>query len=174
MSEPINVVGLNNALLESNMITQQLIESGGEITPEMESYIKSLDFRLMSTVDTADLTLTRLDMEQDYFKGLADQYYKAARALENFKSRLKEEIKQTMIIHGFEEITGQNVRMKLTRTNPKLIIDGELPEKYKVQVVTTEIKKDAIKEDLKEGLCVEGAHLEESYALRTYVNVARK
>ena len=67
------------------------------------------------------------------------------------------------------ELSGEDVRFKLSRTQPSLEIFADLiPEEYKYQVISQEIDKEKIKKDLKEGIEILGAELKENVALRRY------
>lgn len=84
--------------------------------------------------------------------------------IESAKSQLKEE----MFTEGLCEIQGKLIKFCIQNSNPKLIIENEndLPEKYKFDVITTNIDKEKLKNDLKSGLEIIGAKLEVGQTLR--------
>jgi hypothetical protein len=70
---------------------------------------------------------------------------------------------------GTDEIIGEDVKFKLSRLAPKLVIEEEkLPSAFKMQVVTYVPDKDRIKSELEAGGSVEGAKMEEVFSLRKY------
>ena len=81
-------------------------------------------------------------------------------------------IKEAMQTLETDELVGIDVRFKLSKSNPSCVIDD--PEKidaaYKTVVQEIKIDKKRITDDLKHGIPVEGAYLQESFSLRQYAN----
>lgn len=148
-----------------------LIESGGELTPEIESMLTVKEVNLPEKVDNYEAMLDRLESIEGLYKERAKMFSTAAKSLGNAQDTLKERLKFAMKELGVTELMGHDIRFKLSATKPRLVIDDEklVPKDYKVEVVTTEVQKDKLAEDLKIG-SVAGAHLEESFSLRKYVN----
>lgn len=166
---------LKELVLESGVIAQSLIESGGELTPDIESSLTENIAALPSKVDGCQAVLDRLENESDYWKAKADEFYAVSKTISNARERLKDYIKQTMLNNGVKELSGHDIRICLQNSKAKLILDeSKVPEIYKRQIVSTVIDKDKISEDLKIGVPVEGASLQEVFALKSYMNKTRK
>jgi D-ribose pyranose/furanose isomerase RbsD len=150
-------------------ITAQIVEANGEISPDVENQLIEIDLSLARKIDSYSVVMERLESEADYWdkkakmmKAIADSHYK-------LREKLRERIKEAMIAMEKTEIRGSDVRFKLCKTQPRLVVnEGELPLNYKRVVL--EIDKEKIKADLKNQVEVPGASLQESFALRTFAN----
>lgn len=156
---------------ESQALFQALAESGGELTPEMESALSNIEVNLPAKIDGYKVMIDRAELEEAYWKKKADEFYAVATGMKNVQARLKESLKFAAIQLNQTELVGNDVKFKLSNSKPKLIIDSDKIDKaYTMQVTTTEIDKKRIEEDLKLGVPVTGAHLEETKSIRAYVN----
>ncbi len=91
--------------------------------------------------------------------------------LENQVERLRGNLKYVMTSMTTAELEGNNWRWQLSRGKPKLVVDeAKLSPVYFKLVYSKVIDKERIEGDLALGLPVEGAHLEETATLRSYVN----
>lgn len=162
---------LRTLVQQSNDLMMQLAESGGELTPELESQLANVELALPEKVDSYAHLIDRLDVEIETWKQKADFYSAIAKSCKNVKERLKENIKFAMQEMTVSEIKGNDVRFKLSSSKPSLQIDESLIDPlYTSQVTTTVIDKKRIEEDLKAGVPVAGARLIENVSLRTYAN----
>lgn len=76
-----------------------------------------------------------------------------------------------MISMGKNELSGSDVRFKLTKTAQRLVVsETELDPSYLLTVTTQVPDKERIKSDLLSGHSVRGAALDGGLALRTYIN----
>lgn len=165
----------NNSLVsivkEVATLETMLIESGGELTPEIEQMLTVKEVNLPAKVDSYEAMLGRLEVIEGLYKERAKLFSSAAKSLANAQDTLKERLKFAMKELGVTELMGHDIRFKLSASKPKLVIEDEklIPKEYKVQVISEEIEKDRLTEDLKIG-SVSGAKLEETFSLRKYVN----
>lgn len=148
-----------------------LIEAGGEMTPEIEAMLTVKEVNLPEKIDNYEAMLDRLEAIEALYKERAKMFSAAAKSLANAQDTLKERLKIAMKELGVTELLGHDIRFKLSVSKPKLVILDEklIPKEYKIQVITDEVQKDRLSEDLKIG-SVPGAILEETYSLRKYVN----
>lgn len=135
---------------ETNELEQRLIESGGELTPELESKLLVTAQELPKKVDSYNHIFNQLEARAEAFKKQADEYYTAAKTLENTVERIKGYIKSVCRDSGQSVLIGENVKFTITDSAPKLVIENasELPDSYKMQVVKIEPDKELIKNDL--------------------------
>lgn len=165
---------MNNTLAQlmdvATIIDKEMAQTGGELTPEIEQMLGLTEALTEQKVDATEYIISRLNAESDFLKKRAAEFTAAAKARANAADRIKERVKQLMLIHERSEISGEYVRFVVSPTTPSLIIDSEmaLPEKYKKLIAVAEIDRAGIKKDLQDGTPVEGAHLQESFGLRTY------
>ena len=159
---------------ESNQLEVMLLESGGEVTPEIEAMLTVKEVNLPSKVDNYYHVMHRLDGLEIHYKEMADKFQKAAKTFSGASKSLKDRLKIAMRELGEDEIKGNDFRFKLSNSKPSLIIEDDkvIPKDYFVQVTETVLEKDRLLEDLKIGE-VAGARLEPSFSLRSYVNTPK-
>jgi len=156
---------------DANTIVELLIESNGEITPEIETTLTELEKNLTNKVDAYFVVIERLQFETKYFKAKASVFNNAAKTLSNTEERLKENIKRALRAMDKTEIVGNDYKFKISKTKPRLIIDPQiLADKFKKQTIVIEPDKDKIRALLDAGILIKGAHYEESFALRKTIN----
>ena len=87
--------------------------------------------------------------------------------VDNTVGRLKTSLSTACQTLGFEKIEGIHAKISF-RKSEKTVIDNldEIPQEYKVEKVTYTADKTKIKEALKSGLNVSGAHLEENKSIQ--------
>lgn len=162
---------LYDLVSQSQILEQKLIETGGELTPELDSMLEINKENLETKVDQYYFTIERLKNLSKEWDEKADKYRQIARGLSNLEDTIKIRLKDAMSVLGVTEICGKDIKYKLVKTNPILQIDEkELPEKFFETTVIKEPKKSEIKKLLTEGVKVAGAKLNQVFALRSFVN----
>lgn len=162
---------LTNILNEITELEIAIIDNDGEIPLELIDREIIAVIEKKEKVAAYDFKIQKLESSVSVFKAKADEYYKYAKYISNTIDRIHEHLKFTMQQRGLSEISGDDVRYKLVPTNPALnIIPDKIPEYYKHQVTTTEIDKAKIKQDLIDGIVIEGAELKHGVSLRKYKN----
>lgn len=152
-------------------IERALIESGGEIGPNLEKELLEIDLSKREAIDGVQLTLDRLESVGDYWKARAESYARIATSIEQSARKLKNHVKTLMAASGEHELLGLEWRLKLCAAKPKMVVDESvLPKEYFKEKVTLVPDKSRIEEDLKLGVPVPGASLEAVHTLRTYPN----
>jgi len=161
---------------ETANIEQMLVESGGEMTPDIESFLQINASELSLKVDGYSTILDRFEMLESFYEQQAEFYNKVAVQCENAAKRLKLNLIYAMNELGQSEIKGSEIRFKLTNSAGSLVInDPEMvPVEFKTEVITTEIKKDEVKAALKRGEKVEGAELKIAQSIRVFPNLPDK
>lgn len=151
-------------------IAAMLAESGGELTPEMEEALNSLDVKTAGKIDGYHFFMERLDAEAEFWKAEAESRAKIAKGCLAIKSRIKGGIENAMIQLGVNEINGNAKRAVLTATKGRLVIENEelIPADYKIQVTTTELDREKIRKELDDLGAVAGAKIEGGFAVRFY------
>lgn len=158
-------------VLEFNNIVSAIAEAGGELTPELEAAFDGMGAQIQVKADSYAFVMDRLDAEAEFWKKRAEQFSRVAKSCKNLKERLNDSIKMAMKQLGTDEVHGVDMRFKLTRMAPKLVIqESLLPSEYKMVVTETVPDKERIKADLANKCEVPGAVMEEVLALRKYVN----
>jgi hypothetical protein len=165
---------LKDLVIHSNRITEILAETGGELTPELESEIAHVDLALPQKVDGYVVTLDRMMAEAEYFKLKAEEFLAVSKGIVNARELLMGHLKACMEMMQVSEIQGNDWRFKIQSAAPAVKISNEdlIPKEYTREVVEIKIDKKRIAEDLKLSVPVPGAHLETTTYVRSYVNKA--
>jgi hypothetical protein len=161
------------ALVEhARTVEAALFENDGEITPEIEQMLLVTDVHLPAKIDAYQATMERFEAFAEIHKQKADAQYRIVKSCQAVVERLKENLKIAMQELGTDELSGIDTRFKLQQSPPSCVIDNEesLDAAYKTIVQTTKIDKKRILEDLKLGVPVVGAHIEQSSYIRQYAN----
>lgn len=160
----------------SAAIKQELVATYGEITFDIEEKLMVLERKLPSKADGYKFVIDDLESEAELWKKRAAQFAKVGQGFGAYADRMKKAILEACKTLNTDEILGNEYRWKLQKAKPTVIIDDEskIPDGHKETVTITKIKKDGILEDLKQGLPVPGAHLEESAFVRCYPNTTMK
>lgn len=161
---------------ETSALERALIESGGEITEEIAKLLEVRDLHLPTKVDNYALVIDRMESISTFYKMKADAYLLMAKAASGVIDRCQFNLKLAMQAMHTDELTGFDVRYRLTNSTPACIIEDEtmLDAGYKITETITKIDKKRLVEDLKLGVPVDGARLEKTTALRRYMNSPSK
>lgn len=159
---------LQLAFYHADKLENMLIESGGEITPEIQAEMSINPTTIAMMVDIKYIGIERLEASIELFEKKAEDFSRIASSLKNAKSFILDSIKSHMIETGKKELTGEDYQFKLSGAAPKveIINESELADVYKKEKIEISIDKKRIGEDLKNGLPVQGAVLKENYSLR--------
>ena len=144
--------------------------SEGEITPDIETQM----LEMSRSADQAALFLDRCDQVVAHLDSIVDQIKSKIKTIENAQDFVKSDIKKSIQSLGCD-LEGDIYRFKLAKAAPKVIIDDEasISDLYLRTKVIHEVDKKQISEDLKNGVPVEGAHLEENFSLRKSINTKK-
>jgi hypothetical protein len=158
---------LNELIDLSRNIEQQLIESGGLITVEIENLISALDISLPAKIDAYAFTIDRMELSIGWLKEKADEYARIKKGAELALSNIRQRLKDLMVHHELTELIGERERFKLSPSNPKLVIrdENQVPANFLIEETRIYPDNEAIKKALKNGETVPGCELEKSYAL---------
>lgn len=155
---------LNESRFYTDEIENHLIESGGEITKELEALIDYKEYtvnELESNVDMSALAIERLDLLNEYYQQQIEGLNRILEGLDRVKSRLKFNLEQALITNNLTQLSGELKTISIKKNPPKVDIWKEdlVPEDYKKIVVTTGINTMQISDDLKAGKEIPGCRL---------------
>lgn len=162
---------LVNIINEFSRLDSLLIESGGELTEELEQALALNEKNLQQKVDGYKLYIEHLKTRAEYFKNLENEAKEARKMFENVEDKLKERIKHVMSFLNVNEIEGETFRFKLIEGKDKLVVKDEalVSDEYKREVVSLELDKEKLLHDLQSGLKIEGVEIQVIKSLRTYI-----
>jgi len=158
-------------LIELTREAQRLLslveDSGGEITPEIETALDVNSVSLATKVDGYGYLLDRLPALVTYWKDQRDQAARVARGLEAFEKRLKDNLKYALIEAGMLSVSGGSVKFSVSPSAAALELnESELPREYLMTVTTLVPDKERIRADLEAGVEIPGAALRRGTTLR--------
>lgn len=151
---------LHLALIEANnlssKIEEMLIESGGEITPELSYFFSMSDINKKALEEQTDLMamgLERIAQVISYYNDQIEHLEKLVKGLEQTHEKMGLYIEETLTKLNLEAVDGQYKRLSLRKTPPKVEILDELAidQEFKEIKLTESIKKKAIADALKSG-----------------------
>ena len=155
---------------EANIIEQKLIESDGEITEEIELMLSIRSENLADKVDSYAVIIERFKAIEEFYAEKAEKIKQIAKNCNYVQKRLKKNIEFAMSNLGTDEISGNESRFKLQRSQSSLLLSDEdqIPMEYKNPVTTYVVDKDKIKAEIKAGKDLPFASMVENFSLRTY------
>jgi hypothetical protein len=161
--------------LQKSQLEQLIIESNGEMTPELESQIAVNADSIALKADSYNNILEWCEHSETYYRSMAAKYEIVARSYVTLEKRLKHNIRETMLMMDSKEIMGHGVRFVLSFLKPKLEIfdEDKLPMSMLDEVVTHVPNKDRIRDALESGIEVSGARLIPTTSLRKYMRGAK-
>jgi hypothetical protein len=160
----------------NNQITLSLVENMGEINDETTNALMVLEQNLPAKADGYKSIIDHLKSQGELFKKKAEEFTKLSKSFTTYGESLKGHLKISMIKMEKTELIGNDYYWKIQSNQPSVMIDNEeqVPGKYKTVVQTFKINKDEILTDLKAGIEVPGARLENSQHVRCYLKGVNK
>ncbi len=156
----------------ANRLDELLIESGGELIPEIEALLKQLEIveeqALPSKIDAFHFIINKSERMIEYNGDYKEIFARLQRGWKTVNTRLKEYLKFNMIAWGIEELRGDIFRYTLVNGRETLAIDeSQLPPEFLMQVVNFVPDKEKITQALLKGEQVPGATLVPGKSLRS-------
>lgn len=153
---------------EFESIMDEIANSEGELSTEMEEALKSSDLEFAKKIDAYGHCDSRMSQEIEYLKKKADILYARAKRIESAQDRMKDVLKTVMVAMELKKAQGEDYSFTLSESKPKVIVGDEmqLPRGYFKEEIVTKLSKDALREALEAGVVVPGARLEKGYTLR--------
>lgn len=173
MNTERNLLELAN---EARELESLIMDAGGELSPEVEARLNFNSLQLQQKIDSYVYVEEHFDAMEALWKRRAESCAAIAKRFARTREQLRDRVKFVMNEMQANEIAGKFYRYKLSATSGRLVIDSEaaIPTDFKMVVTTTVPDKDRIKDALKAGFQVPGAHLEGGVQLRTYEVAAKE
>lgn len=153
---------LFDLVAQFHSIERSLMENGGEITPEVETALTTIETALPMKIDAYQFVMERLEVGEAYWREKAASFTKIARSHASAKERMKTAITAAMQKLNVTELKGVDTKFTLAANQAKLVINEDVLDKSFTMTVTKttqEPDKERIKTALKEGFDVAGAML---------------
>lgn len=140
-----------------------LEEDDGE---ELAGRLAEIDMAIEDKADNYAVIIADLTAQESKLKAEIDRLTKRKQTLRNNADRMKQSLQQAMETVGKEKMKTDYYSYTIQKNPPKLVLDDEriVPEDY--FVTKRELDKASLKDALKAGQEVRGAHLEQTESLR--------
>ncbi len=157
---------LYNIQHEHIAITNDLLENGGELTPELEMALAINRQDLFEKAEGYALRIREFSTQADAITAEADRLYNRASSFKKTADRLKETISSAMQQFDVEKIEGKLITLSFRKSKVVVIHDdSQIPQDYFVQKAP-EISKTLISDAIKAGTNVPGAEMQEKKNLQ--------
>ena len=142
---------------ELNNINEQLIESGGELSPELQDKLAMTREELATKAANYGFVILKnqseaaiIDAEIKRLKAIKD-------SLDNATDKIKEAISNAMIQYDLTEVKAPTIKLSFRASESVEVDESKLAQKYFNYKPT--VDKTTIKADLKAGIEVDGARI---------------
>lgn len=138
-------------------------EDDGE---ELAGRLAEIDMAIEDKADNYAVIIADLTAQEAKLKTEIDRLTKRRQTLRNNTDRMKQSLQQAMETVGKEKMKTDYYSYTIQKNPPKLVLDDEriVPEDY--FITRRELDKALLKDALKTGQEVRGAHLEQTESLR--------
>lgn len=135
---------------------------------DVSEYLKVVEGELEDKLQNIGLLYKSITAEAEAIKGEEKKLADRRKAIENKASSLKDWLYVEMQQLNIDKINKPNIVLSIAKNPPKLVIHDEthIPMKYTNEVVTISIDNARLKEDVKNGLVVEGVEVIQETSLR--------
>jgi len=143
-----------------NQLAEELIDNGGELTPELEEQLAITEEQLQNKSVAYSFVIKQMDADIETIDAEIKRLQAAKKQREKASEYLKERIKHAMELFGTDEIKTPLVKINFRKSETVEVEDvNKLPAPYKVVKVTEQADKAAIKAAIKDGINVPGCSI---------------
>jgi hypothetical protein len=145
---------------EYQQLVNQLIENGGELTPELELALQINKDNFHSKSENYGYITKQFDGEMDIIDNEIKRLQQAKRSREKTIERLKDTIELAMLTFDIDKIETPLIKISFRKSESVEVEDvNNLPALYKVVKVSESADKLKIKDALKSGMFIEGCSI---------------
>ena len=153
-------MNIYNIQSEYQQLVNQLIENGGELTPELELALQINKDNFHSKSENYAYITKQFDGEIDIIDNEIKRLQQAKKSREKTIQRLKDTIELAMITFDIDKIETPLIKISFRKSESVEVTDvNELPNEFKVIKVTESADKLKIKDALKSGMFIEGCSI---------------
>ena len=143
---------------EFNDIAQQLIDNGGELTPELETSLTFNRNEFENKAQNYGMVIRSIDAEVNAIETEIKRLTELKKAREKSQDKLKERIAEAMINFGIEKIDSTFIKLSFRKSESVEVSDA-VDKEYLIEKITHSPDKIKIKDAIKSGVDVVGAKL---------------
>lgn len=104
---------LAKILFEFSEVMEKIEENNGEITDELVPVISHVELQISQKVDSYVNFCDAVKAQVERTKKIIENFKSSLKTLENLESRLKDNVKHTMLSHNLLEIRGEERSIKI-------------------------------------------------------------
>ena len=160
----MNIYQIQNEYL---LLINQIIENGGEVTPQQELNLQITRDQLQDKGTNYAFVIKKLDAECDIIDAEIKRLSELKKVRQNACERLKNNISHAMQIFEVDKIESPLIKLSFRKSQSVNIADvNSLPNEYKTIKVTEQADKVKIKQALLNGEVIEGCEIVNSNNLQ--------
>ena len=153
-------MNLFNIQHEYLLLINQIIENGGEITPQQELNLQITRDQLQDKGTNYAFVIKKLDAECDIIDAEKKRLTELKKVRQNACERLKSNISHAMQIFEVDKIESPLIKLSFRKSQSVNVADvNSLPNEYKTIKVTEQADKMKIKQALLNGEKIEGCEI---------------
>lgn len=142
---------------ELNNINEQLIESGGELSPELQDKLAMTREELATKAANYGFVILKNQSESAIIDAEIKRLKDIKDSLDNATYKIKEVISNAMIQYDLTEVKTPTIKLSFRASESVEVDESKLAQKYFNYKPT--VDKTTIKADLKAGIEVDGARI---------------
>lgn len=160
----MNIYQIQNEYL---LLINQIIENGGEVTPQQELNLQITRDQLQDKGTNYAFVIKKLDAECDIIDAEIKRLSELKKVRQNACERLKSNISHAMQIFEVDKIESPLIKLSFRKSQSVNVADvNSLPVEYKTIKVTESADKMKIKQALLNGEVIEGCEIINSQNLQ--------
>ena len=160
----MNIYQIQNEYL---LLINQIIENGGEVTPQQELNLQITKDQLQDKGTNYAFVIKKLDAECDIIDAEIKRLTELKKVRQNACERLKSNISHAMQIFEVDKIESPLIKLSFRKSQSVNVADvNSLPAEYKTIKVTEQADKVKIKQSLMNGETIEGCEIINSQNLQ--------
>lgn len=160
----MNIYQIQNEYL---LLINQIIENGGEVTPQQELNLQITRDQLQDKGTNYAFVIKKLDAECDIIDAEIKRLSELKKVRQNACERLKSNISHAMQIFEVDKIESPLIKLSFRKSQSVNVADvNSLPAEYKTIKVTEQADKVKIKQALLNGEVIEGCEIVNSKNLQ--------
>lgn len=149
------------------LLVNQIIENGGEVTPQQELNLQITREQLQDKGTNYAFVIKKLDAECDIIDAEIKRLTELKKVRQNACERLKNNISNAMQIFEVDKIESPLIKLSFRKSQSVNVADvNSLPSEYKTIKVTEQADKLKIKQALLNGEKIEGCEIINSQNLQ--------
>jgi len=145
---------------EMQLVVNQLIENGGELTPELEQALQITENQLKEKATNYGAVIRSMEYDKTIIDAEIKRLQELKKVRTNSIERLKGTLSEAMQQFKIEQVETPTIKISFRESKAVEILDESIiDKKYKTQVITTKVDKLKLRKDLKNGDAIKGAKL---------------